>query len=71
MKDRIDLLVVGGLLVIDHIAVLDELPAPGGATLFPGLTRIAVKHILRRQQCQFGSRGGCAGIARRTGLFHR
>ena len=39
MKDRIDLLVVGGLLVIDHIAVLDELPAPGGATLFPGLTR--------------------------------
>ena len=39
MPEKIDLLVVGGLLVIDHIAVLEQLPAPGGATLFPGLTQ--------------------------------
>ena len=38
MPEEIDLLVVGGLLVIDHIAVLDQLPRPGGVTLFPGLT---------------------------------
>ena len=38
MSGKIDLLVVGGLLVIDHIAVLRELPAPGETVLFPGLT---------------------------------
>lgn len=38
MAAEIDVLVVGGLLVIDHIAVLDRLPSPGGVTLFPGLT---------------------------------
>ena len=38
MSGTIDLLVIGGLLVIDHIAVLRELPAPGETVLFPGLT---------------------------------
>ena len=38
MSGKIDLLVIGGLLVIDHIAVLRELPAPGESVLFPGLT---------------------------------
>ena len=38
MTGKIDLLVIGGLLVIDHIAVLSALPAPGETVLFPGLT---------------------------------
>lgn len=38
MSGKLDLLVIGGLLVIDHIAVLRELPAPGETALFPGLT---------------------------------
>ena len=38
MSGKLDLLVIGGLLVIDHIAVLRELPAPGETVLFPGLT---------------------------------
>ena len=46
MPEEIDLLVVGGLLVIDRIAVLDQLPRPGGVTLFPGLTEaLAAKHF--------------------------
>ena len=39
MAQELDLLVVGGLLVIDHIAQLDQLPPLGGAVAFPGLTQ--------------------------------
>ena len=39
MSGKIDLLVLGGLLVIDHIAMLKQLPSPGEVALLPGLTK--------------------------------
>ena len=70
MTRKIDLLVVGGLLVIDHMAVLDQLPPLGGVALFPGLTKaLEEKYFggnnvnLAAAACALGLRVGLLGFA--------
>lgn len=66
MSRNIDLLVVGGLLVIDHIAVLDELPAPGAAVLFPGLTRSLTEQYFGGNSINLAAAAAALGL--RVGL---
>lgn len=66
MKDEIDLLVVGGLLVIDHIAVLDQLPAQGGVVLFPGLTGMLAETYFGGNNVNLAAAAAALGL--RVGL---
>ena len=66
MPDEIDLLVVGGLLVFDHIAVLDQLPRPGGVTLFPGLTEALEERYFGGNNVNLAAAAAALGL--RVGL---
>ena len=66
MTGQIDLLVVGGLLVIDHIAVLDELPARGGAALFPGVSRMLAETYYGGNNVNLAAAAAALGL--RVGL---